>query len=132
LWVDDFWGSYAWSIWESQIRKVFPSGEYPIVDLPLEHTIFHQFFEVRKKAQIPSINYWLGSGGDTSERQSDSRPVHIRGISDERGRLMVLMTHNTDFGDSWEREGLSHEYFVTFSVDGYQFGINTLIYAMTH
>jgi hypothetical protein len=45
---------------------------------------------------------------------------------------MVLMTHNTDFGDSWEREGLSHEYFVTFSVDGYQFGINTLIYSMTH
>ena len=132
LWVDDFWGSYAWSIWESQIRKVFPSGEYPIVELPLDHPIFHQFFEVKKKAQIPSINYWLDSGGDTSERRADSRPVHIRGISDERGRLMVLMTHNTDFGDSWEREGLSHEYFVTFSVDGYQFGINTLIYAMTH
>lgn len=132
LWVDDFWGTRAWDIWESQIRKALPSGEYPIVDLALEHPIFHQFFEVKKKAQIPSINYWLESGGDTSERQSDSRPVHIRGISDERGRLMVLMTHNTDFGDSWEREGLSHEYFVTFSVDGYAFGINTLIYAMTH
>ena len=132
LWVDDFWGAYAWNIWESQIRKALPSGEFPIVDLPLDHPIFHQFFEVKKKSQIPSINHWLGTGGDTSERGADSRQVHIRGIHDERGRLIVLMTHNTDFGDSWEREGLSHEYFVTFSVDGYAFGINTLIYAMTH
>jgi len=131
LWVDDFWGTYAWSIWESQIRKALPSGEYPIVDLPLEHPIFHQFFEVTKKSQIPSIDHWLRFH-DTSERFEDSRPAHIRGIHDERGRLMVLMTHNTDFGDSWEREGLSHEYFVTFSVDGYQFGINALIYSMTH
>ena len=23
LWVDDFWGSRAWTIWEQQIRKVF-------------------------------------------------------------------------------------------------------------
>lgn len=132
LWVDDFWGSYAWSLWESQIRKALPSGQFPIVDLPLDHTIFHQFFEVKKKSQIPSIDHWLGTGGDTSERGADSREVHIRGIHDEHGRLIVLMTHNTDFGDSWEREGLSHQYFLTFSVDGYHFGINTLLYAMTH
>ena len=118
LWVDDFWGTYAWNIWESQIRKALPAGEYPIVDLPLEHPLFHQFFEVTRKAQIPSINHWMAYR-DTSERFADSRPVNIRGISDDRGRLMVLMTHNTDFGDSWEREGLSHEYFVNFSVDGY-------------
>ena len=132
LWVDDFWGTYAWNLWESQIRKALPSGQYPIVDLPLDHTIFHQFFEVKKKSQIPSIDHWLGTGGDTSERGADSRDVHIRGIHDERGRVIVLMTHNTDFGDSWEREGLSHQYFLTFSVDGYHFGINTLLYAMTH
>lgn len=132
LWVDDFWGQYAWDNWESQIRKVLPSGPYPFKDLPLDHTIFHQVFTVSKFAQIPSINYWLGSGGDTSERGADSRPVHIRGITDEGGRLMVLMTHNTDFGDSWEREGVSHEYFLAFSVDGYAFGTNAVVYAMTH
>jgi hypothetical protein len=25
LWVDDFWGSYAWDVWEAEIRKVFPA-----------------------------------------------------------------------------------------------------------
>jgi len=132
LWVDDFWGSYAWDIWESQIRKALPSGAYPIVDLTLDHPIFHQVFTVSKFAQIPSINYWVGTGGDTSERGADSRTPHIRGITDEHGRLMVLMTHNTDFGDSWEREGLSREYFLTFSVDGYALGVNVLVYLMTH
>jgi len=132
LWVDDFWGTYAWEVWESQIRKVLPSGSYPIQDLPLDHSIFHQVFSVKKIPQIPSINHWLGTGGDTSERGPDSRPPHIRGIADERGRLMVLMTHNTDFGDSWEREGVSNDYFLEFSVDGYAFGVNAIVYAMTH
>ncbi len=132
LWVDDFWGQRAWDNWESQIRKVVPSGAYPFKDLPLDHTIFHQVFNVSRIPQIPSIDYWLGSGGDTSERGASSRPPHVRGITDERGRLMVLMTHNTDFGDSWEREGESHEYFLTFSVEGYAFGINAIVYGMTH
>ena len=131
LWVDDFWGEYAWSLWESQIRKVFPSATYPIIDVPLDHPIFHQVRTVTRRPQIPSINYWLGSGGDTSERR-DSREPHIRAITDERGRIMVLMTHNTDFGDAYERESVNHQYFLTFSVEGYAFGINVLIYAMTH
>ena len=50
-------------------------------------------------------------GGDTSERGYDSAQVHFRGIQDARGRLMVLMSHNTDIADSWEREGESQEYF---------------------
>ncbi len=132
LWVDDFWGEYAWSIWQTGIRQVLPeSNIYPIQDLTLDHAIYHQVFSVTKIAQIPSIDWWLRTG-DTSERGAASRPAHIRGIFDERGRLMVLMTHNTDFGDSWERETLSHDYFLRFSVDGYAFGVNALVYAMTH
>jgi Domain of unknown function (DUF4159) len=132
LWVDDFWGERAWSIWESQIRKVFPSGTHPFVELTVEHPLFHQFQTVTKIPQIPSIDFWLGTGGATSERGPDSRTPHVRAILDERDRIMVLITHNTDFGDSYEREGVNHDYFLTFSVPGYAFGINTLIYAMTH
>ena len=45
---------------------------------------------------------------------------------------MVLMTHNTDFGDSYEQEAVDPAYFMKFSVPGYAFGINVLVYAMTH
>jgi hypothetical protein len=45
---------------------------------------------------------------------------------------MVLMTHNTDVSDSWEREGEDPGYFYAFSVDGYQVAINVILYTMTH
>src|SRR5262245_59535157 len=45
LWVDDFWGSYAWQVWETEIRKVFPASEYPIVDLTREHALFNTMFQ---------------------------------------------------------------------------------------
>lgn len=131
LWADDFWGTYAWEAWEQEFRKVLPAAEYPIVDLPLSHPMFRTMFEIKKVAQIPSINHWYGTGG-TSERGADSAEPHARAITDRKGRLIVLITHNTDFGDSWEREGDDPQYFYTFSVDGYAFGINVLLYAMTH
>jgi hypothetical protein len=132
LWADDFWGTYAWEHWASEIAKVLPPGEYPIKDLPLDHPLFRSQFVVTKVPQIPSIGWWGGPGGSTSERGSDSAVPHVRGISDSHGRLMVLITHNTDFGDAFEREGDDPRYFYTFSVDGYAFGIDALLYALTH
>jgi hypothetical protein len=132
LWADDFWGNYAWQVWENEIRKVLPSARYPIVELPLDHPLFRGQFVVRKVPQIPSINYWMGSGGDTSERGSDSATPTLRAIVDKHGRPMVVMTHNTDVGDSWEREGDDPNYFYAFAVDGYAVGINIVLYSMTH
>jgi hypothetical protein len=131
LWADDFWGSYAWTHWEGEIRKVLPSGEYPIIDVPYDHALFHQMMTVPQGLQIPGIGYWSRTGG-TSERGSDSATPHIRAIADAHGRIMVLMTHNSDYGDAYEREGDNHAYFERFSVPGYAFGINVLLYVMTH
>lgn len=131
IWVDDFWGSYAWNHWASQIRKVFAPPDYPIVDLPPDHPVYHMQFNVAKTAQITNIGFWL-STGQTSERGADSAQVHTRGILDKNGRVMILMTHNTDFGDSWEREAEDPSFFQKFAADGYAFGINVVLYAMTH
>ena len=132
LWADDFWGSYAWEHWTQELSKVLPPHEYPIVDLPLDHPLFRAQFEIKQIPQIPSINHWMGSGGGTSERGDDSAEPHARGISNRNGRLIVLITHNTDIGDSWEREADDPTYFYRFSVDGYAFGINVFLYALTH
>jgi hypothetical protein len=132
LWADDFWGEYAWRVWENEIRKALPSGEYPIVDLPLAHPLFHTLYQVNEVPQIPSINSWFGLGGRTSERGADSAVPHARAIFDTRGDIMVLITHNTDFGDAFEREGDNRAYFDRFAGVGYAFGINALLYAMTH
>lgn len=130
LWVDDFWGTAAWEYWSKQIHRVLP--EYPIFDIPPEHPIRHTLYNLDVIPQVTAIQAWRGSGFSTSERGEDSKFVDFRGIADEKGRLMVVMTHNTDIADSWEREGEDREYFLQFSPKGYAVGINVVLYSMTH
>jgi hypothetical protein len=132
LWADDFWGSYQWDQWEAQIRRVLPADDHPIVDLPLDHAMLRAQFVVTEIPQIPNIGYYRRSGGDTSEQGADSAVPRARIISDHQGRAMVLMTHNTDISDAWEREGEDVGYFTAFSPRGYAFGINVILHAMTH
>ena len=133
VWVDDTWGSWAWNYWVEQIARVLPPGEYPIVDIPPTHPLMHMVYDVKAVPQVPSISHWRRSGGWTSEQGRDSAEVYVRGINDARGRLMVLMTHNTDISDTWEREGEEpRDYFDTFSPTGYAIGVNVVLYAMTH
>ena len=133
LWVDDFWGNYAWEVWESQITKALPPSLFPNVDLERDHPIFRTMFDLKAGVpQVPSIGFWRGSGGGTSERYNDSATVHARGILDAKGRVLVLQTHNTDISDSWEREGEDTRYFYQFSVEGYAVAMNVLLYSMTH
>ena len=130
--VDDFWGSEAWAQWASEIHRVLP--EYPIQDLPANHPFMHTLYDVKEVEQVSSIQFWRRTGGSVSERayMNDSPTVNVRGISDERGRVLVLMLHNTDIPDTWEREGESKEYFDKFSPNGYAVGVNIVLYGMTH
>jgi uncharacterized protein DUF4159 len=132
LTVDDFWGTSAWEQWAYEIGRVLPPSQYPIVDIPNDHAIMHTLYEVREIEQVSSIQFWLRSGGSVSERGPDSPYPNHRGISDEKGRLMVVMTHNTDIPDTWEREGESVEYFERFSPAGYAIGVNAVLYGITH
>jgi len=131
LWADDFWGSRAWEWWSMQMAKALPPSEFPIVDIPMDHPMFHTMFDINEMPQIPNIGQWESSH-TTSERGFDSAQAHARGIFDSKGRLMVFMTFNTDFGDSFERETESPDYFQHFSVPAYEIASNVLIYALTH
>jgi len=133
LWVDDFWGTLAWRQWATEIAKVLPPAEYPIVDVGLDDPLLKTMFEVKQIPQITNIQFWRGvDGRSTSERGADSVDVHLRAIRDTRGRIIVLMTHNTDVADSWEREGEDPAFFQQFSPSGYALGIDVLLHAMTH
>jgi Domain of unknown function (DUF4159) len=133
LWVDDFWGTLAWRQWSTQIARVFPPAEYPIVDVPLDDPVLRSMFALARVPQITNIQFWRGVGGkSTSERGHDSEEVHLRAIRDAQGRIMILMSHNTDVADSWEREGEDPAFFYQFSPDGYAMGIDVLLYVLTH
>lgn len=132
VWVDDYWGTNASSNWVSQLARVLPPSEYPIQDIPLTHPILKTMFDVKEMPQIPSIQFWRTSGGATSERGSDSAVPSFRGVTDKHGNLILVMTHNTDISDAWEREGEDVRFFHSFSPHGYAVGIDIVLYAMTH
>jgi Domain of unknown function (DUF4159) len=133
FWADDFWGSAAWDHWASQIARVFPPADYPIEDIQIGDPMLRSLFEVKAIPQITNIQFWRRFGGtQTSERGDDSAEVHFRAIRDSHHRIMVLMTHNTDVADSWEREGEDPAFFYQFSPPGYALGIDVLLHAMTH
>jgi hypothetical protein len=130
LWADDFWGPAALNHWLAQMERMFPG--VPAVELPMDHPLYSTFYFVTEVPQIPSIQFWRASGGLTSERGFQSAKPTIRGIFDDDGRLMVLMSHNTDIADGWEREGEDFAFFHSFSPLGYAVGINVAIWSMTH
>ncbi len=129
---DDFWGEQEWYNFYTEIKKVFPDREPE--DIPLDHPVFNCVYELKEKPQVPAINAALQGRayGITWERE-DASEVHYRGIFDDKRRLMVMICHNTDLGDGWEREGENEWYFHEFSEKkAYPMGINIIFYAMTH
>jgi hypothetical protein len=133
LWVDDFWGTEAWEHWAVQIERVLPPPDYAIEDVGLDDPMLRSMFHIDHVPQITNILFWRQSGGQsTSERFEDSEEVHFRAIRDANRRIMVLMTHNTDVADSWEREGEDPGFFYQFSPAGYALGIDVMVHVMTH
>jgi hypothetical protein len=144
LMADDFWGWKQWDNFEYEIKRVFPERQFK--DLPLDHPIFHCVFDIKvpslNKLQTPnyrqgisSLNPNSGSYGVTWEYHDgeECKEMHVRAIFDDKGRIMVIATHNCDNGDSWEREGEEDGFFHEFSEKrGYPLGINIIFYLMTH
>jgi hypothetical protein len=127
LHVDDFWGVYQLENFAEQMEKVFPDRQIEAV--PLTDEIFHTFFDIDTVMQIPNVNNGC-SGGRTWESPTDIQP-RILGIRDDKGRLMVIVTYNSDLGDAWEHMDVEC-YPEKFSGQAYRMGINFIIYSMTH
>ncbi len=51
LHLDDFWGLDQKENLVTELRKVFP--EYPLQPIPLNHPIFHTFFDINEIIQTP-------------------------------------------------------------------------------
>ena len=104
-----------------------------MAELPLTHAIFNCVFVLDEKPQVPNPGWWMQTGGNTSERGAESATPNYKGIHDKNGRMMVIVCHNTDLGDGWEREGWNQNYFDEISAKkAYPMGINIVVYAMTH
>lgn len=123
--VDDFHGDPEWVSFLTGMKKVFPNRS--IVELSADHESMHTLYDLDKRIQIPSRMY--SRTGVTYEKGGIT--PHWRGIFDDDGRLMVIINFNMDLGDAWEHADWP-DYPEEFTALAYRFGINYVIYSMTH
>jgi len=126
LLVDDFWGTWEWAVFEAEIHRVLPGR--PIVDLPLDHPVFHTVYDIDEVLQVPNVRNGM-MGGPYWER--DGYVPFCRGIFDENGRLSVMVNWNSDLGDAWEWAENPY-YPLDRSTFAYELGINAIVFAMTY
>ena len=122
---DDFWGQEGWQVFEESMKRVFP--DRPIVEIQNTDPIFHTVYDLDNRYQVASE----GSVRSGRTYKCLQCPDHWRGIYDDKGRLMVAMTFNSDVGDSWEWAD-DPDYPEKFSALGIRIGVNYVTYAMTH
>lgn len=111
---DDFRGQH-WYNFEEQVRRIIPNGR--MVQLDESNPIFHSFFDI-----------------DISETQGYYGPVTFHGVfedNDPSKRLLIVANYNHDLGEFWEYSatGLMP---VDDTNDAYKYGVNYIVYAMTH
>jgi hypothetical protein len=126
--LDDFWGPEHWQDFLVELAKIFP--ERRPRRLPIDHPLFHCFFDINEIKQVPGRGVtWNFGWGFTLD--NPDYPTTVHGIFDDDDRLMMVVTHNSDLGD-----GLEHtydEFYPTrYSNEAYKLVINYIIYAMSH
>src|SRR5215469_1002670 len=88
--ADDFHGKYEWDMFNAAMKKVFPDRE--IVDIPGDDAIFHTVYDLDDRYQIPGAEHLrLGY-------KNDGKGAHWRAIYDDKGRIMVAASFNSDVG----------------------------------
>ena len=130
--VDDFWGSEQWSIFRQTMDRVLPHR--PITDLSESDAVMHVLYDIQEKDRtfIPGTRHLRrGPGGSVIVQQPPGTAPAWRAIYDDNNRMVVAVNFNTDVGDAWEYAD-SPEYPEPMTALAYRYGINYIVYAMTH
>jgi hypothetical protein len=131
--VDDFHGPQDWEVFRESMHRVFPAR--PILDLadadPIMRVHYDVSPQVKNQVPIPGLRHLRGYGRGPAGVQMQYGPPHWRAIYDEKGRMLVAINFNMDVGDAWEHADMP-EYPEEMTALAYRFGINYIIYSMTH
>ena len=128
LLCDSFFGTREWEGFEVGMKKIFPDRE--IIDIPEGDAIFSIVYGIQQKYQVGNFRSMQRSGGAVTYR-ADGKDPQWRGIRDDKGRMVVVMTFNNDLGDSWQLAD-NPEYPVKFSDLGIRLAVNFVTYTLTH
>ncbi len=112
---DDFRGRDDLENLLSALRQV--SSEFSFEELTIDHPIFHCFYDIESLHMVPPYDV--------------PGPPTFYGWFNSKGELQAIANYNNDIGDYWEwsDEAINP---IAYSNEAYKFGINYVIYALTH
>lgn len=100
----------------AQMKRVLPELTFQRLDV--SHPIFHSFFEIKSLEAMPGY-------------YGDPEFYGLFEDNDPQKRLMAIANYNHDFGEYWEFSDTGYVP-VDLSNEAYKFGVNYVMYAMTH
>jgi hypothetical protein len=124
--ADDCHGATELEVFTERMKKVFP--ERPIEEIENTDAIFHTVYDLDDRFQVPGMAH-LYQGCKAC--REGGLGAHWRGIYDDKGRIMVAFSYNSDLGDAWEWAD-DAQYPAKFSQLAIRIGVNYVVYAMTH
>jgi len=113
---DDFRGRDL-DTFTAEMRRVLPDAR--LIELDPSNQIFHSFFE------IPSLEF--------RQFYDRDRPVFY-GLfvdNDPRKRMLAIVNYNNDISEYWEWSDTGWN-AIDLTNEAYKFGVNYVVYAMTH
>lgn len=130
--VDDFWGPEQWEIFRQTMARVLPGKS--ITDLDQSDSVMHLVYDIEPKdlTFIPGSRHLRrGYDGGVQVVQPPGTAPAWRAMYDDRHRMVVAVNFNTDVGDAWEFADVPY-YPENMTRLAYRYGINYIVYAMTH
>jgi hypothetical protein len=129
--TDDMWGSDAWEIFRDTMARVLPGRDIP--DMVETDPVMHVMYDIEEKDRtfIPGSRHLRVGGGGTQIMQPPGSHPAWRAMYDDRGHMVVAVNYDTDVGDAWEFADVPY-YPEKMTALAYRYGINYIIYAMTH
>jgi hypothetical protein len=112
---DDFRGARDWTNLQQRMEEVLPQARW--VPLDSSHPVFHSFFEINT---LVSQGYY-----------GEAAFLGVFEDNDPEKRLVAIANYNHDLGELWEFSDTGWVP-VDLSNEAYKYGVNYVIYAMTH
>src|SRR5215469_1596949 len=124
---DDFWGPEEYARFDESMKLIFP--DRPVVEMDSKDAIFHSVYDLDDRVQI--LGDWCVHFSMQCQQRAVGTQAHWLGVYDDKQRVMIAISFNSDIGDAWEWAD-GPQYPEKMAGLAIRIGVNYVVYAMTH
>ena len=124
---DDFWGPEEYARFDESMKLIFP--DRPVVELQNKDAIFHSVYDLDDRVQI--LGDWCVHMSLQCQQRAVGTQAHWLGVYDDKNRVMIAISFNSDIGDAWEWAD-GPQYPEKMAGLAIRIGVNYVVYSMTH